>query len=289
MRNNVRTWEQLTVGVLIVGALTLISSLAVALVPTSAPVIQPVAAIATDALGVLFTITGLVWGWTTRRLRRSLGGEFRSFAGASVIAIGVFVVAICAMAKGVGGPDPIHRLQVVSAAARIIWIALALLWITAMYRDLREALSAGPRIAPPAAETIHYDTVSTTDLAPADEAFWQAAAAAAREAGADLPLLETTRALERRWLLVPASGDRPASLAPDAVLTLFQGPPGSAVKPPAAPEYFGLIQSAPGGPLRFQLVLPSRVSDFLATAGHAHRAGLYVPADPSARTAVTPA
>jgi hypothetical protein len=294
MRNDVRTWEQLTVAVLILGVLTMIGSLAVVLVPTTAHVLRLVIGTLTDVPTVLFVVSSLVWRWMTRRLRRTLDDEPRSFAGAWAIAIGVFVVADCAMAKVVGGPDPIHRLTVMAEVVRIIWIALALLVIAAMHRDLRDALAGGPRRDRPTVdEPIRYDTVSTVDLAPADEAFWQAAVAAARKAGADLPLLETTRALERRWLLVPASGDLdalPARLAPDAVLTLFTVPPGSAqlVKPPPATEYYGLIQSGPGGPVRFQLVLPSRVSDFLATAGAAHRAGIYVPSDPSARTAVTP-
>jgi len=289
--DEVRTWEQLTIVVLVLGAITVAGSAVLLLMPTDVTGWRQIIGLPTDAAVIGFAVTGLIWRGKTRRMRRALGDEegARRFALAWVLSIAVLVVAECVMGKALGGPDPVRQVQVAAAGVRIVWVALALIVIAAMHRDMRAVLTGArptaPARTPLATEPISYDPVSTATLAPADDAFWRAAAMAAHQAGVDLPLLETTRALERRWLLVSAAGpsERPA---PDAVVTLFSLPPLSL---PRAPEYYGLIQREAGGPIRFQLVLPSRVSDFMATTGGAHRAALYASDDPTARVAVTPA
>jgi hypothetical protein len=295
MRNEVppgqvRTWEQLTIAVLTVGAITVAGSAVTLLLPAEATTLRLAIGLPTDAALVGFLVIGAVWRAKTRRLRRELGDEEggRRFAAAWAASIAVFVVAECVMGKALGGPDAVHRVPTVAAGVRVVWVALALLVIAAMHRDMRGVLAGKRRptvtVTVPG-EPVTYDPVSTATLAPADEHFWRAAATAAHQAGVDLPLLETTRALERRWIMVSAAGpsERPA---PDAVVTLFSLPPLSL---PSAPEYYGLIQPEAGGPIRFQLVLPSRVSDFVATTSGAHRAALYAADDPTARTAATPA
>jgi hypothetical protein len=134
---------------------------------------------------------------------------------------------------------------------------------------------------------VRYDALpDTTELAPADDAFWSAAACA----GGNAALLETLPTLARRWVELPADGDVTAlraSIPAGATLTLWPAP-ASASKPPAAPEYYGLLQATADGPTRFQLVLPSRVAAFAAETRTARRAALYLPADPAARTALQP-
>jgi hypothetical protein len=282
----VREWEQLTVAVLILGAITVVGSIAALPLPTSG-VLASAVGLPVDAAAVLFLVTGLVWRWMTRRLRRSLGDEEagQRFAGAWAVALVIFVVIECTAGKALGGPESVHRLRLVAGIARIAWGGLALATIVAMRRDLRGVLTGKPRIAPVPDVPINYDTVVTEALAPADDDFWRAAASAALAVGGEAAVLETTRALERRWLLVSTAGpsEQPA---PDAVVTLFPAPQTWLRE---APEYFGLIQREPGGAVRFQLVLPSRVNDFKAATKGAHRAELYASDDPAARSAVTSA
>jgi hypothetical protein len=174
-------------------------------------------------------------------------------------------------------------LRLAATVARVAWTILALATTLLMRRDLLRALAASPRDTARAPDVpILYDTVPAGTLPPADDAFWRAAAAFGSDGA--VPLLETTPALERRWLLITTAGpsERPA---PGSVVTVFPAPQPWLRQ---APEYYGLVQRTPDGPIRFQLVLPSRVADFRAAAKGAHRAELYASDDPSARAAVTP-
>lgn len=301
MRNGVSpekigAWEQLALAVLVLGAVSAAGSAIMAALPTSVHVLRLAIAYPVEVATLLFIVGGLIWRSMTRRIRRALGDDEADgrYAAAWVVGIGIFIVADCAGAKMMGGINPLQRLLVFSNVVRVILVVLGLAVIIAMRRDLRVVLAGGNRVTRVAESRIEYDQVATTDVPPADDAFWQAAAEAAALAGADLPLLQTTRSLERRWLLVPPSGDLAvirARPSPEAVLTLFTTPPVATApaRPPAAPEYYGLLQASPGDAVRFQLVLPSRVTDFLAAARGAHRAGLYRSTDPTARTAVTAA
>jgi hypothetical protein len=93
--------------------------------------------------------------------------------------------------------------------------------------------------------------------------------------------------------LLVSADDPPAAIEPGSLITVFPDPPrpGNAApkKPPASEpgtEWFGLIEDA--GLLHFQLVLPSRLPQWLAQARSARRWGLYRTDDPGALTAVLP-
>lgn len=129
----------------------------------------------------------------------------------------------------------------------------------------------------------------------ADDVFWERVRALSVERNGDLALLETVATGERRWLIVPARdplGVR-AAIAPSSVIVVYSEPPRPGAeapkKPPAAAgiEWYGLLENA--GSTRFQLLLPTRVPDWLAEARKATRFGLYRANDPDALTATMPA
>lgn len=268
----------------------------------------PVAGLSAVASLVFIAGAG-AWIWQTRQLLRSLHDDagWVRYQWPFVTAF-VLIVLGYAVLSPRAGATPSIGLLLIAEGLRIESYFFGLVGLR-LTRDRVRGIASGeiaahsddPRWQPPivpAATTVRYETPPAADrLSPADESFWASAGRLARDAGADIAVLETAETQSRRWLLVPADGDTTAlraTIRPGAILTLFPTAPGTAAalgatgrKP--APEYYGLIQTSPHDPVRFQLILPSRVPHFLAEAGTAHRAGLYRANDPAARTAAVPA
>ena len=306
-------WERLATALFVYGVAVTGGHLILIVAP-AALAHQPSGAVVRMDAGVslVFFAGAGVWIWQTRQFLRSLHDDARwmryhwTAIAATVLILldyGV-VVPLVDAAPDAGRVLLADVLSTGSFVFGLIGLRLTRDRVRGIARGEIAPHSDDPRWMPPivpAATTVRYDTLPAADtLSPADDSFWATAQRLARDAGADIAVLETTETLSRRWLLVPAGGDTAQlrdTAQPGAVLTLFPTAPGTAgalgasgrkAKPAPASEYYGLIQAAPHAPIRFQLVLPSRVPDFLAEAGTAHRAGLYRPNDPAAQTAAVP-
>ncbi|MEU8814162.1 hypothetical protein [Actinoplanes sp. NPDC048796] len=136
---------------------------------------------------------------------------------------------------------------------------------------------------------------TSTDVPPADDAFWDSVRDLAEQAGTELALLETTEGVARRWALIPPTGDLTAvraAVPPGAIITVYPNPPSEAgpegFTPTEADEYYGFLEDAASGSLWYQTVRPNRIPAFLARTRSARRWALYPAHSPTALTAVAP-
>jgi hypothetical protein len=289
-----RHWEALTSALLVLGSVAAaLYLIAAVVVVTSGKPWSEAERVA--LLTLVFAQTLLENGWLiwTRRLVRSFGDDGSGLTrhGAFRLAFPLIVVAFVVYA--------LDRNVLVFSVLWVASLAASLLGVVKMRAVVRGLISGknmpyaeDPELRAPIlpGPTMRFDAPpETAGLAPADDDFWSAVSAARASGGA--ALLETTPTQTRRWLDLPADGDLTAvraSVPAGATLTLWPAPLAVAGKPPAALEYYGLLQATAGGPIRFQLVLPSRVAAFTAGAHTVHRAGLYLPTDLTARTALHP-
>lgn len=213
---------------------------------------------------------------------------------------------ILSLDNGTYGQDGVSGLNtdIVRLAVRVVALGLLLVGVVLTRGQIRRTIAdseiyspvpvrrrePGPILAP----AVVFDKSS---LPPADDAFWARVREMSIAAGDELPLLESTSNLIRRWSLIPSAsavdGIR-ASLPPGTAITVFPVPPRPGVEapdePPAAEagQWFGLTEDAATGMLWFRLLQPSRVPEWLAKAKSAQRFGLYQADDPAALTAVIP-
>jgi hypothetical protein len=213
-----------------------------------------------------------------------------------------------------GAPDPtvdaitdaLHRLDVFLLGLTLRLAALIFLLLGVWQSRTRvRAVVAGtivysppPPVRQEPAPEQRTTILETATMPVADDAFWARVRELSLAAGDELPLLESTSNLIRRWSLIPsvsAIDTIRASLPPGTVITVFPTPPQPGAEAPADPptaeaeQWFGLTEDAGTGMLWFRLLQPSRLPDWLAKARTAQRFGLYRPNDPAALNAVTPA
>jgi hypothetical protein len=102
----VRAWEQLATALLTLGAVSAVASIAFALLPSAWTVIRLPVGLAIDATTVFLVVTGIVWRWQTGQIRTALRDEEGSqrFGSVWVLAVAVFIIVDCGVAKVMGGP-----------------------------------------------------------------------------------------------------------------------------------------------------------------------------------------
>jgi len=281
-----RPWEALTSALLILGSVVAVLHVvaAVALIASGASWGEA------DGLAVvalLLVETGwLIW---TKRILRSFGDDGSGLGRHWTFQLAWALLVVDILISGMGGAALISSILWAAAlAAGLLGLVKVREIVRGVIGGQIEPYTEDPGLLPPIAPdpTVRYEAPrDTTGLAAADDVFWAAVSQATRTPGA--ALLETTASSSRRWLALPVDGDITAvrsSVPLGATVTLWPAPLSLRGKPPAAPEYYGLLQTTAEAPIRFQLVLPSRVPAFIAEARTAHLAGLYLPTDQAACT-----
>ena len=281
-----RQWEALTSALLILGSVVAVLHVLAAVVL----IVSGASWAKADGLAVVaLLLVEAGWLLWTKRMLRSFGDDASGLGRHWTFQLAGALLVVDLVISGLAGATLISSLLWAAA------LAAGLLGLVKVREVVRGVISGqiapyteDPALLPPIVSdpTAPFEAPrETAGLASADDAFWAAVSQAAWTPGA--ALLETTPTSSRRWLALPVDGDITAvqsSVPAGATLTLWPAPLPSLAKLPVAPEYFGLLQGAAGDPVRFRLVLPSRVRAFTAEARTAHLAGLYLPTDQAART-----
>ena len=266
-----------------------------------------------DAVYLVLTVACLGvfvwWRSSTRQLLRSIGDDehagLKHWTPQVALRLLTASIAIRVIGNFLGRDDPAMLLFIggLGLAVRMLALTVTAIGVWRIWTGIRTTMATppAPRTQTPSqwSTATRPTSLDTTDLPPADDDFWNRVRSMSLAANGELPLLESTSTVIRRWTLIPSASDIDEirrALRPGTVVTVFPTPP----QPVGTPltvrfiadedvELLSLSEDAETGMLWFQLLQPSRVDSWLAKARSAKRYALFRADDPAAATAVVPA